>query len=241
MVVNTAAVTPMPANAKDNTQIHGAPTLRIVAEQGSARSVATVTEDAYGSNDYDSQEDADLLMFNDNLTPFAVYTRIGNTPVMVNRVRTIDMIPLSVSVLDTAIGNIELSFFGAENFTRPVYLYDALTDINTEIYSGMKIDFDGRESDAVRYYLNIDRSDVITFNDDVDNDNDVIISSDNNGINILSKSELKNITVYDIAGHLINECRDINEVSKQIHLPVGVYVVEVRTENGVSNNKVIVK
>ena len=81
----------------------------------------------------------------------------------------------------------------------------------------------------------------ITFNDDVDNDNDVIISSDNNGINILSKSELKSVTVYDIAGHLINECRDINEVSKQIHLPVGVYVVEVRTENGVSNNKVIVK
>ena len=144
-------------------------------------------------------------------------------------------------MLDTAIGNIELSFFGAENFTRPVYLYDALTDINTEIYSGMKTDFDGRESDAVRYYLNIDRSDVITFNDDVDNDKDVIISSDNNGINILSKSELKNIAVYDIAGHLINECRDINEVSKQIHLPVGVYVAEVRTENGVSNNKVIVK
>lgn len=241
MVVNNVAVSPMPANAKDNTQIHGAPTLRIMAENGNSRSVATVTEDVYGSNDYDSQEDADLLMFNDNLTPFAVYTRIGNTPVMVNRVRTIDMIPLSVSVLDTAIGNIELFFFGTENFTRPVYLYDALTDINTEIYSGMKIDFDGRESDAVRYYLNIDRSDVITFNDDVDNDNDVIISSDNNGINILSKSELKNIAVYDIAGHLINECRDINEVSKQIHLPVGVYVVEVRTENGVSNNKVIVK
>ena len=224
-----------------NAPMSNSQKLTVIAQYGNSRSVATVTEDAYGSNDYDSQEDADLLMFNDNLTPFAVYTRIGNTPVMVNRVSTIDMIPLSVSVLDTAIGNIELSFFGAENFTRPVYLYDALTDINTEIYSGMKIDFDGRESDAVRYYLNIDRSDVITFNDDVDNDKDVIISSDNNGINILSKSELKNIAVYDIAGHLINECRDINEVSKQIHLPVGVYVVEVRTENGVSNNKVIVK
>lgn len=237
MVSNSDSKNQVAANAPmSNSQ-----KLTVIAQYGNSRSVATVTEDAYGSNDYDSQEDADLLMFNDNLTPFAVYTRIGNTPVMVNRVRTIDMIPLSVSVLDTAIGNIELSFFGAENFTRPVYLYDALTDINTEIHSGMKIDFDGRESDAVRYYLNIDRSDVITFNDDVDNDNDVIISSDNNGINILSKSELKNITVYDIAGHLINECRDINEVSKQIHLPVGVYVVEVRTENGVSNNKVIVK
>ena len=237
MVSNSDSKNQVAANAPmSNSQ-----KLTVIAQYGNSRSVATVTEDAYGSNDYDSQEDADLLMFNDNLTPFAVYTRIGNTPVIVNRVRTIDMIPLSVSVLDTAIGNIELSFFGTENFTRPVYLYDALTDINTEIHSGMKIDFDGRESDAVRYYLNIDRSDVITFNDDVDNDKDVIISSDNNGINILSKSELKSVTVYDIAGHLINECRDINEVSKQIHLPVGVYVVEVRTENGVSNNKVIVK
>ncbi|MBS7376641.1 MAG: T9SS type A sorting domain-containing protein, partial [Paludibacteraceae bacterium] len=147
----------------------------------------------------------------------------------------------SVSVLDTAIGNIELSFFGTENFTRPVYLYDALTDINTEIYSGMKIDFDGREPDAVRYYLNIDRSDVITFNDDVDNDNDVIISSDNKGLNILSKSELKSVAVYDIAGHLIDKYHNIYNTTFEIYLPVGVYVVEIETENGVSNNKVIVK
>ena len=224
-----------------NAPMSNSQKLTVIAQYGNSQSIATIQEDAYGSNDYDSQEDADLLMFNDNLTPFAVYTRIGNTPVMVNAVRTIDMIPLSVSVLDTAIGNIELSFFGAENFTRPVYLYDALTDINTEIYSGMKIDFDGRESDAVRYYLNIDRSDVITFNDDVDNDKDVIISSDNNGINILSKSELKNIAVYDIAGHLINKYHNIYNTTFEIYLPVGVYVVEVRTENGVSNNKVIVK
>ena len=241
MVVNTAAVTPMPANAKDNTQINGAHTLRILAEKGSARSVATVTEDVYGSNDYDPQEDADLLMFNDNLTPFAVYTRIGNTPVMVNRVRTIDMIPLSVSVLDTAIGNIELSFFGTENFTRPVYLYDALTDINTEIHSGMKIDFDGSEPDAVRYYLNINRSGIITAHEETNNDAAITVYGNNNVIYCKSNNDIISVSVYDIAGHLINEQHNIFNNSFQIQLPLGVYVVEVRTIYEVLNSKVFLR
>ena len=241
MVVNTAAVTPMPANAKDNTQKYSSPTLRIVAENGNSRSVATVTEDAYGSNDYDSQEDADLLMFNDNLTPFAVYTRVDNKPLMVNMVHTIEMVPLSVSIIDTTVKDVVITFTGAEKFTRPVYLYDALTDESRRIYSGMTVDFSGLESDAVRYYLNIDRPNIITADDNMTDDSDVIITNDIEGVHCYAQSEILAINIYDVAGHLIKECSNINDNTFSIKLPVGVYVMEVRTIDTVSNNKVIIK
>lgn len=237
MVSNSDSKNQVAANAPmSNSQ-----KLTVIAQYGNSRSVATVTEDAYGSNDYDSQEDADLLMFNDNLTPFAVYTRVDNKPLMVNMVHTIEMVPLSVSIIDTTVKDVVITFTGAEKFTRPVYLYDALTDENRRIYSGMTVDFSGLESDAVRYYLNIDRPNIITADDNMTDDSDVIITNDIEGVHCYSQSEILAINIYDVAGHLIKECSNINDNTFSIKLPVGVYVMEVRTIDTVSNNKVIIK
>lgn len=237
MVSNSDSKNQVAANAPmSNSQ-----KLTVIAQYGNSRSVATVTEDAYGSNDYDSQEDADLLMFNDNLTPFAVYTRVDNKPLMVNMVHTIEMVPLSVSIIDTTVKDVVITFTGAEKFTRPVYLYDALTDESRRIYSGMTVDFSGLESDAVRYYLNIDRPNIITADDNMTDDSDVIITNDIEGVHCYSQSEILAINIYDVAGHLIKECSNINDNTFSIKLPVGVYVMEVRTIDTVSNNKVIIK
>ncbi len=237
MVSNSDSKNQVAANAPmSNSQ-----KLTVIAQYGNSRSVATVTEDAYGSNDYDSQEDADLLMFNDNLTPFAVYTRVDNKPLMVNMVHTIEMVPLSVSIIDTTVKDVVITFTGAEKFTRPVYLYDALTDESRRIYSGMTVDFSGLESDAVRYYLNIDRPNIITADDNMTDDSDVIITNDIEGVHCYAQSEILAINIYDVAGHLIKECSNINDNTFSIKLPVGVYVMEVRTIDTVSNNKVIIK
>lgn len=237
MVSNSDSKNQVAANAPmSNSQ-----KLTVIAQYGNSRSVATVTEDAYGSNDYDSQEDADLLMFNDNLTPFGVYTRVDNKPLMVNMVHTIEMVPLSVSIIDTTVKDVVITFTGAEKFTRPVYLYDALTDESRRIYSGMTVDFSGLESDAVRYYLNIDRPNIITADDNMTDDSDVIITNDIEGVHCYSQSEILAINIYDVAGHLIKECSNINDNTFSIKLPVGVYVMEVRTIDTVSNNKVIIK
>lgn len=237
MVSNSDSKNQVAANAPmSNSQ-----KLTVIAQYGNSRSVATVTEDVYGSNDYDSQEDADLLMFNDNLTPFAVYTRVDNKPLMVNMVHTIEMVPLSVSIIDTTVKDVVITFTGAEKFTRPVYLYDALTDESRRIYSGMTVDFSGLESDAVRYYLNIDRPNIITADDNMTDDSDVIITNDIEGVHCYAQSEILAINIYDVAGHLIKECSNINDNTFSIKLPVGVYVMEVRTIDTVSNNKVIIK
>lgn len=237
MVSNSDSKNQVAANAPmSNSQ-----KLTVIAQYGNSRSVATVTEDAYGSNDYDSQEDADLLLFNDKLTPFGVYTRVDNKPLMVNMVHTIEMVPLSVSIIDTTVKDVVITFTGAEKFTRPVYLYDALTDESRRIYSGMTVDFSGLESDAVRYYLNIDRPNIITADDNMTDDSDVIITNDIEGVHCYAQSEILAINIYDVAGHLIKECSNINDNTFSIKLPVGVYVMEVRTIDTVSNNKVIIK
>ena len=179
-----------------------------------------------------------MLLFNDKLTPFGVYTRVDNKPLMVH---TIEMVPLSVSIIDTTVKDVVITFTGAEKFTRPVYLYDALTDESRRIYSGMTVDFSGLESDAVRYYLNIDRPNIITADDNMTDDSDVIITNDIEGVHCYAQSEILAINIYDVAGHLIKECSNINDNTFSIKLPVGVYVMEVRTIDTVSNNKVIIK
>lgn len=237
MVENTISKSPAPAHAPANDYQK----LTIIAQNDEYRSIATIQEDAFGVNEYDTQEDADMLLFNDNLTPFGVYTRVDNKPLMVNMVHTIEMVPLSVSIIDTTVKDVVITFTGAEKFTRPVYLYDALTDESRRIYSGMTVDFSGLESDAVRYYLNIDRPNIITADDNMTDDSDVIITNDIEGVHCYAQSEILAINIYDVAGHLIKECSNINDNTFSIKLPVGVYVMEVRTIDTVSNNKVIIK
>ena len=105
----------------------------------------------------------------------------------------------------------------------------------------MTVDFSGLESDAVRYYLNIDRPNIITADDNMTDDSDVIITNDIEGVHCYAQSEILAINIYDVAGHLIKECSNINDNTFSIKLPVGVYVMEVRTIDTVSNNKVIIK
>ena len=237
MVENTISKSPAPAHAPANDYQK----LTIIAQNDEYRSIATIQEDAFGVNEYNTQEDADMLLFNDKLTPFGVYTRVDNKPLMVNMVHTIEMVPLSVSIIDTTVKDVVITFTGAEKFTRPVYLYDALTDESRRIYSGMTVDFSGLESDAVRYYLNIDRPNIITADDNMTDDSDVIITNDIEGVHCYAQSEILAINIYDVAGHLIKECSNINDNTFSIKLPVGVYVMEVRTIDTVSNNKVIIK
>ena len=237
MVENTISKSPAPAHAPANDYQK----LTIIAQNDEYRSIATIQEDAFGVNEYNTQEDADMLLFNDKLTPFGVYTRVDNKPLMVNMVHTIEMVPLSVSIIDTTVKDVVITFTGAEKFIRPVYLYDALTDESRRIYSGMTVDFSGLESDAVRYYLNIDRPNIITADDNMTDDSDVIITNDIEGVHCYAQSEILAINIYDVAGHLIKECSNINDNTFSIKLPVGVYVMEVRTIDTVSNNKVIIK
>ena len=214
--------------------------LTITATSGGYSSKATLEEDSYCHNDYNAREDADMLLFDAGLTPFGVYTRYNDKALMVNAVNTINMIPMSVSFVDTVV-DINIRFTGVDNFDNTLYLYDKLTDQYTEITEGMAIGWSGLESDADRYYINIDRSEIITSDEENYSNDDCIITVDGNKVTVISGANIKSVKAYDIAGKLIAVEPIITAADCTFTLPAGVYVVEVETENKVSNNKVIIK
>lgn len=214
--------------------------LTITATNGGYSSKATLEEDSYCHNDYNAREDADMLLFDAGLTPFGVYTRYNDKTLMVNAVNTINMIPMSVSFVDTVV-DINIRFTGVDNFDNTLYLYDKLTDQYTEITEGMTIGWSGLESDADRYYINIDRSEIITSDEENYSNDDCIITVDGNKVTVISGANIKSVKAYDIAGKLIAVEPIITAADCTFTLPAGVYVVEVETENKVSNNKVIIK
>lgn len=214
--------------------------LTITATCGGYSSKATLEEDTYCHNDYNAREDADMLLFDAGLTPFGVYTRYNDKTLMVNAVNTINMIPMSVSFVDTVV-DINIRFTGVDNFDNTLYLYDKLTDQYTEITEGMTIGWSGLESDADRYYINIDRSEIITSDEENYSNDDCIITVDGNKVTVISGANIKSVKAYDIAGKLIAVEPIITAADCTFTLPAGVYVVEVETENKVSNNKVIIK
>ncbi len=214
--------------------------LTITATSGGYSSKATLEEDSYCHNDYNAREDADMLLFDAGLTPFGVYTRYNDKALMVNAVNTINMIPMSVSFVDTVV-DINIRFTGVDNFDNTLYLYDKLTDQYTEITEGMAIGWSGLESDADRYYINIDRSEIITSDEENYSNDDCIITVDGNKVTVISGANIKSVKAYDIAGKLIAVEPIITAADCTFTLPAGVYVVAVETENKVSNNKVIIK
>ena len=231
-LVNKSAA---PATMKGDRQM-----LTITATNGGYSSKATLEEDSYCHNDYNAREDADMLLFDAGLTPFGVYTRYNDKTLMVNAVNTINMIPMSVSFVDSVV-DINIRFTGVDNFDNTLYLYDKLTDQYTEITEGMTIGWSGLESDADRYYINIDRSDIITSDEENYSNDDCIITVDGNKVTVISGANIKSVKAYDIAGKLIAVEPIITAADCTFTLPAGVYVVEVETENKVSNNKVIIK
>ncbi|MGM9794815.1 MAG: T9SS type A sorting domain-containing protein [Candidatus Aphodosoma sp.] len=224
-----------PATLKGDRQM-----LTITATSSDYSSKATLEEDSYCHNDYNAREDADMLLFDAGLTPFGVYTRYNDKALMVNAVNTISMIPMSVSFVDTVV-DINIRFIGVDNFDNTLYLYDKLTNQYTEITEGMTIGWSGLESDADRYYINIDRSEIITSDEENYSNDDCIITVDGNKVTVISGENIKSVKAYDIAGKLISVEPIITAVDCTFTLPSGVYVLEVETENKVSNNKVIIK
>lgn len=214
--------------------------LTITATSGGYSSKATLEEDSYCHNDYNAREDADMLLFDAGLTPFGIYTRYNDKALMVNAVNTINMIPMSVSFVDTVV-DINIRFTGVDNFDNTLYLYDKLTDQYTEITEGMTIGWSGLESDADRYYINIDRSEIITSDEENYSNDDCIITVDGNKVTVISGANITSVKAYDIAGKLIAVEPIITAADCTFTLPAGVYVVAVETENKVSNNKVIIK
>lgn len=214
-------------------------TLRIRAARGGLRSEAIVVKDTEANNDYQPSEDLEALVDNALADVPTVYTLAGTQASTINRRHTMFRVPLGI--LSNSDAPTRLTFMGLNEFNETLSLLDEQTGHVTPLTlnTGAKTDSVSLEvsGNAVgRYYI---LSSAEPTPDDLASLTRPLIQVDNQRLVITSSPAhpLTHVEVVDAAGRLLYQMKPFTS-SLRLKLPQGIYVVEARTDEGKTVNKV---
>lgn len=214
-------------------------TLRIRAARGGLRSEAIVVKDTEANNDYQPSEDLEALVDNALADVPTVYTLAGTQASTINRRHTMFRVPLGI--LSNSDAPTHLTFMGLNEFNETLSLLDEQTGLVTPLTlsTGAKTDSVSLEvsGNAVgRYYI---LSSAEPTPDDLASLSRPLIQVDNQRLVITSSPvhPLTHVEVVDAAGRVLYQMKPFTS-SLRLKLPQGIYVVEARTDEGKTVNKV---
>lgn len=214
-------------------------TLRIRAARGGLRSEAIVVKDTEANNDYQPSEDLEALVDNALADVPTVYTLAGTQASTINRRHTMFRVPLGI--LSNSDAPTRLTFTGLNEFNETLSLLDEQTGHVTPLTlnTGAKTDSVSLEvsGNAVgRYYI---LSSAEPTPDDLASLTRPLIQVDNQRLVITSSPAhpLTHVEVVDAAGRVLYQMKPFTS-SLRLKLPQGIYVVEARTDEGKTVNKV---
>lgn len=214
-------------------------TLRIRAARGGLRSEAIVVKDTEANNDYQPSEDLEALVDNALADVPTVYTLAGTQASTINRRHTMFRVPLGI--LSNSDAPTRLTFMGLNEFNETLSLLDEQTELVTPLTlnTGAKTDSVSLEvsGNAVgRYYI---LSSAEPTPDDLASLTRPLIQVDNQRLVITSSPvhPLTHVEVVDAAGRVLYQMKPFTS-SLRLKLPQGIYVVEARTDEGKTVNKV---
>lgn len=214
-------------------------TLRIRAARGGLRSEAIVVKDTEANNDYQPSEDLEALVDNALADVPTVYTLAGTQASTINRRHTMFRVPLGI--LSNSDAPTHLTFMGLNEFNETLSLLDEQTGLVTPLTlsTGAKTDSVSLEvsGNAVgRYYI---LSSAEPTPDDLASLTRPLIQVDNQHLVITSSPAhpLTHVEVVDAAGRVLYQMKPFTS-SLRLKLPQGIYVVEARTDEGKTVNKV---
>lgn len=214
-------------------------TLRIRAARGGLRSEAIVVKDTEANNDYQPSEDLEALVDNALADVPTVYTLAGTQASTINRRHTMFRVPLGI--LNNSDAPTRLTFMGLNEFNETLSLLDEQTGLVTPLTlsTGAKTDSVSLEvsGNAVgRYYI---LSSAEPTPDDLASLTRPLIQVDNQHLVITSSPAhpLTHVEVVDAAGRVLYQMKPFTS-SLRLKLPQGIYVVEARTDEGKTVNKV---
>lgn len=214
-------------------------TLRIRAARGGLRSEAIVVKDTEANNDYQPSEDLEALVDNALADVPTVYTLAGTQASTINRRHTMFRVPLGI--LSNSDAPTRLTFMGLNEFNETLSLLDEQTGLVTPLTlsTGAKTDSVSLEvsGNAVgRYYI---LSSAEPTPDDLASLTRPLIQVDNQHLVITSSPvhPLTHVEVVDAAGRVLYQMKPFTS-SLRLKLPQGIYVVEARTDEGKTVNKV---
>lgn len=214
-------------------------TLRIRAARGGLRSEAIVVKDTEANNNYQPSEDLEALVDNALADVPTVYTLAGTQASTINRRHTMFRVPLGI--LSNSDAPTRLTFTGLNEFNETLSLLDEQTGLVTPLTlnTGAKTDSVSLEvsGNAVgRYYI---LSSAEPTPDDLASLTRPLIQVDNQRLVITSSPvhPLTHVEVVDAAGRVLYQMKPFTS-SLHLKLPQGIYVVEARTDEGKTVNKV---
>lgn len=184
------------------------------------------------SDDYDEQEDVDLLC-DQNLKDIPqVYTVAGSQAVAVNATPKIEWMPMGV-IMENGEKNemVNLDFKGVAKLDAPLYLYDAANGQYTELQDGNEVSIQANEHG--RYFLTQTRGTTGIQQIEAEAEsNQLKVYSPAAGmivVSALNGEKLGRVEVFTLDGKMVHGYQLPDKQRMILRVPSGVYIVKAST------------
>lgn len=186
------------------------------------------------SDDYDEQEDVDLLC-DQNLSGIPqVYTVAGSQAVAVNATPKIEWMPMGV-IMENGEKNerVNLDFKGVAKLDAPLYLYDAANGQYTELQDGNEVSIQANEHG--RYFLTQTRGTTGIQQIEAEAEsNQLKVYSPAAGmivVSALNGEKLGRVEVFTLDGKRVHSYQLPDKQRMNLRVPSGVYIVKASTQS----------
>lgn len=186
------------------------------------------------SDDYDEQEDVDLLC-DQNLSGIPqVYTVAGSQAVAVNATPKIEWMPMGV-IMENGEKNerVNLDFKGVAKLNAPLYLYDAADGQYTELQDGNEVSIQANEHG--RYFLTQTRGTTGIQQIEAEAEsNQLKVYSPAAGmivVSALNGEKLGRVEVFTLDGKMVHSYQLPDKQRMILRVPSGVYIVKASTQS----------
>lgn len=186
------------------------------------------------SDDYDEQEDVDLLC-DQNLSGIPqVYTVAGSQAVAVNATPKIEWMPMGV-IMENGEKNemVNLDFKGVAKLDAPLYLYDAANGQYTELQDGNEMSIQANEHG--RYFLTQTRGTTGIQQIEAEAEsNQLKVYSPAAGmivVSALNGEKLGRVEVFTLDGKRVHSYQLPDKQRMILRVPSGVYIVKASTQS----------
>ena len=186
------------------------------------------------SDDYDEQEDVDLLC-DQNLKDIPqVYTVAGSQAVAVNATPKIEWMPMGV-IMENGEKNemVSLDFKGVAKLDAPLYLYDAASKQYTELQDGNEVSIQANEHG--RYFLTQTRGTTGIQQIEAEAEsNQLKTYSPAPGmivVSALNGGKLGRVEVFTLDGKRVHGYQLRDKQRMILRVPSGVYIVKASTQS----------
>lgn len=224
----SAAMTVDAKKSRGTAAANDGASISIRASNNRGTSCAKVVLLSGSTEDYDNNEDAEMIADGNTGDIPQIYTVAGDRAVALNSLPTVGWLPLGILAEDDK--EVVATFSGFSYSTSDMYLYDAQTSQFIPLENGTAVTM--KANALGRYYLTSHKSVSI---DGEQGDDDVHIYRMVNGTVVVQSPVpglLSSVDIYSLAGGIIASARLDGLLSWTWSVPSGIIVVKVTTSDG---------